>query len=295
MKILLLGNSGQLGWELNRTLLTLGDLVAMDYPHIDMADPDSIRAIVRQHEPDIIVNPTAYTDVDKAESQPELALAINGTGPGVLAEEAKRLGGALIHYSTDYVFDGKKGEPYTEEDEPNPLNVYGETKLAGEKAVQAVGGAYLIFRTSWVYSVRRPCFVTKVLQWAQEKETLRIVDDQISSPTWSRTLAETTAQVVLQGINGPLSYFKDNKGLFHLTNNGSCSRFEWAKLILTLDPNKQEQIIKELLPAKSNEFSSPAKRPTKSILSCNKFQNSFHLSLPNWQQTLSLAIAEYNL
>lgn len=291
MKILLLGNTGQLGWELNRSLLTLGDLVALDYPQIDMADPDNIRTIVRQHEPNLIVNATAYTNVDKAESKPDLAMAINGKGPGILAEEAKRFGGALIHYSTDYVFDGKKAEPYTEEDEPNPLNVYGETKLAGENAVQVVGGAYLIFRTSWVYSLRRPCFVTKVLQWAREKETLHIVDDQISSPSWARMLAETTALILAKNENDHAAFLKSKSGLFHLTGNGSCSRFDWAKLLLALDPNKQEQIIKELLPAKSNDFPNPAKRPTQSILSCDKLQSKFNLILPNWQQTLSLAIA----
>ena len=194
MKILLLGNTGQVGWELNRTLLTLGELTALDYPQVNMADPDSIRSLVQEIKPKIIVNATAYTDVDKAESEPELAMAINGTGPGILAEEAKKIGAALIHYSTDYVFNGTKGSPYTEEDQPNPINVYGETKLAGEKTIQEVGGTYLIFRTSWVYSLRRPCFVTKVLEWAKTQEVLHIVDDQISSPTWARTLAEATAQ-----------------------------------------------------------------------------------------------------
>ena len=157
-KILLLGNTGQVGWELNRTLLSLGELTALDYPQIDMADPDSIRLVVKDAQPDIIINATAYTNVDKAESEPDLAMAINGIGPGILAEEAKRLGAALIHYSTDYVFDGTKGEPYTEEDVPNPINVYGKTKLAGEEAIRAVGDNYLIFRTAWVYSLRRPCF-----------------------------------------------------------------------------------------------------------------------------------------
>ena len=232
-KILLLGNTGQVGWELNRTLLTLGELTALDFPQIDMADPDNIRNIVRQSQPDIIVNATAYTNVDKAESEPELAMAINGIGPGVLAEEAKRLGAALIHYSTDYVFDGTKGEPYTEEDEPNPINVYGKTKLAGEQAIEGIGGATLIFRTSWVYSLRRPCFVTKVLQWARENETLRIVDDQISSPTWARTLAEATAQIVAQGRGDPVEYIREKRGLYHLAGGGSCSRYEWAREILS--------------------------------------------------------------
>jgi len=288
MKILLLGNTGQLGWELNRTLLTLGDLVAMDYPQIDMANPDNIRSLVRTHQPDLIVNATAYTDVDKAESQPDLAMAINSTGPGVLAEEAKRLAGALIHYSTDYVFDGTKGEPYTEEDEPNPINVYGETKLAGERAVQQVGGAYLIFRTSWVYSLRRPCFVTKVLQWAREQETLRIVDDQISSPTWARTLAEATTQIIAQGRGMPVDYIQEKNGLYHLAGGGSCSRYEWAKSVI--NNSGLDFKIKVISAAKSKEFPTPAKRPLHSVLNTSKTTEHFGLSIPDWQLPLSIAL-----
>jgi len=290
MKILLLGNTGQLGWELNRTLLTLGGIVALDFPQIDMSNSDNIRSIVRQYQPNLVVNATAYTNVDKAESEPELAMAINGTGPGILAEEVKRLHGALIHYSTDYVFDGTKGEPYTEEDTPTPVSVYGETKLAGEKNVQSVGGAYLIFRTSWVYSMRRPCFVTKVLKWAREHETLHIVDDQISTPTWARTLAESTAQVIAQGKNDPVGYIGENVGLYHLSGNRSCSRFKWAKSILKLNPDKDTQITNALLPASSSDFNTAAERPLRSTLSCEKFEGTFELPLPDWHLTLELAM-----
>ncbi|MDF1521102.1 MAG: dTDP-4-dehydrorhamnose reductase [Brevefilum sp.] len=290
MKILLLGNTGQLGYELNRTLLSLGDLVALDFPQVDISDPDNIRSIVRQHQPSLVINATAYTNVDKAESEPELAMAINGTGPGILAEEVKNLRGALIHYSTDYVFDGTKGEAYVESDEPTPLSVYGETKLAGEQAVQSVGGAYLIFRTSWVYSMRRPCFVTKVLEWARKHETLRIVDDQISTPTWARLLAETTTQVIAQGKDHVIEYVAENSGLYHLSGNGSCSRFEWAQSILTLDPEKESQVTKELLPASSNDFVTAAQRPLRSTLSCKKLERKFSLRLPDWQDALQLAM-----
>jgi len=290
MKILLLGNTGQLGWELNRTLLPLGNIVALDYPQIDMSSPDNIRSIVRQYQPNLVVNATAYTNVDKAESEPELAMAINGTGPGILAEEVKRLHGALIHYSTDYVFDGTKGEPYTENDTPTPVSVYGETKLAGEKNVQSVGGAYLIFRTSWVYSMRRPCFVTKVLKWAREHETLHIVDDQISTPTWARTLAEASTQVVAQGRGTIHDFMIDNRGLYHLSDGGYCSRFDWAKKILALDPNKEEQVTNEILPAKSSDFPTPAMRPTVSILNCNKFITRFNLYTKPWDVVLEISI-----
>jgi dTDP-4-dehydrorhamnose reductase len=289
-KILLLGNTGQLGWELHRTLITLGEVTALDYPLIDMADPDNIRQTVRDTEPNTIVNATAYTNVDKAESEPDLAMDINGTGPGILAEEAKKRGAALIHYSTDYVFDGTKGEPYTEEDQPNPLSVYGETKLAGENAVQTIDGAYLIFRTSWVYSLRRPCFVTKVLQWARENETLRIVDDQIRTPNWARTLAEATAQIIAQGRRQPVDYITEKRGLYHLTDGGSCSRYKWAKAILQFDPKYEEQEITEVLPAKSKDFPTAANRPLVSVLNCEKFKLGFELQMPFWEIELSLSM-----
>jgi dTDP-4-dehydrorhamnose reductase len=163
VKILLLGNTGQLGWELDRTLQPLGEVIALDYPEFDMVDADSIRKTIREYHPQVIVNTTAYTAVDKAESEPGPAEAINAAGPGILAEEAKALNAFVIHFSTDYVFDGKKGSPYTETDTPNPLNVYGRTKLAGEQAIQSVGGDFLIFRTAWVYSLRRNHFSTKGL------------------------------------------------------------------------------------------------------------------------------------
>ncbi len=199
MKLLLLGNLGQLGWELQRSLQPLGSVIALDYPEIDMANTASIRGIIREHRPEMIVNATAYTDVDKAESESDVARAINSIGPGILAEEALKLNAALLHFSTDYVFDGKKGVPYTETDIPKPLNVYGETKLAGEEAVSAAGGEYLIFRTAWVYSLRSKSFINKVLGWARKHESLRVVDDQISSPTWARMLAEISALVLSGG------------------------------------------------------------------------------------------------
>jgi dTDP-4-dehydrorhamnose reductase len=226
--------------------------------------------------------------VDEAEAEPELAMAINGVGPGILAEEAKRINAALIHYSTDYVFDGSKGEPYTEEDQPNPLNVYGNTKLAGERAIQDVGGDYLIFRTSWVYSLRRPCFVTKVLKWAREQETLRIVDDQVSSPTWSRTLAEATSQVLFRCVSGYSKFTLGKQGIYHLSDRGSCSRYEWVKEILNCYPNKSEITVKNIIPAKSHEFPTTAVRPSFSALSCNKIVDEFKFELPHWKEALSL-------
>jgi dTDP-4-dehydrorhamnose reductase len=292
MKILLLGNTGQLGWELNRTLLNLGDLVAMDYPQINMADHNHIRSVVKEHQPDLIINATAYTNVDKAEAESNLAMAINGTGPGILAQEARKRKAALIHYSTDYVFDGTLGRVYMENDHPNPLSVYGQTKLEGEEAAQDTGGAFLIFRTSWVYSLRRPSFVTKVLQWSRNNEVLRIVDDQVSNPTWARSLAESTAFIIAQGKDAVVDYISQNSGLYHLAGGGYCSRYDWAKEILRLDPNQEEQITKEILPAKSTDFPVPAERPLASHLSCDKFERTFNLHCAHWKQDLGLAMTD---
>ena len=290
LRILLISRSGQLGWELQRCLAPLGEVVTYDYPEIDLAKPASLPALMRGVNPQVIVNSAAYTNVDKAESEAELARQINAISPGVLAEEARRLGAAFIHYSTDYVFDGCKGAPYTESDALHPLNVYGQTKLEGEQAVQAAGGAYLILRTSWVYSLRQGGFVTKVLQWAREQETLRIVDDQISSPTWARMLAEATALIIAQGQNDPVGYLTEKAGLYHLAGSGACSRYEWAQAILELDPKKSEQKVRQLLPAKSSEFPTPAERPLVSVLECGKFEQVFGLRLPEWRGALKLAI-----
>jgi dTDP-4-dehydrorhamnose reductase len=196
MRILLLGKNGQLGWELHRTLQPLGKVFAVDYPEIDLTSPDSICKTVREYQPELIINAAAYTDVDRAESETEIAVAVNGRAPGLLAEQAQTICAGLIHFSTDYVFDGKKGSPYIETDTPNPINVYGRSKLEGEQSVSQVNGSYLILRTSWVYSLRRESFVTKVLRWSREKQTLRIVSDQIGSPTWARMLGEITAQML---------------------------------------------------------------------------------------------------
>ena len=286
MELLLLGKTGQLGWELQRTLQPLGVVVARDYPEINMADKASIRKTVQMCRPDVIVNATAYTAVDKAESEPDLAEAINDSGPGVLAEEARKLNAVLIHYSTDYVFDGHKGAPYEETDLPFPVNVYGKSKLAGEQAIQTVDGDYLIFRTAWVYSLRCDSFVSKVLGWARKNEIMRVVDDQVSNPTWARMLAEITAQALARG-NG---YLRERTGLYHLAGGGYASRFAWAQEIIRFDTAKQEQKVKQLLPAPTSDFPTSAKRPLFSALECRKFEQVFDLRLPNWEKTLELAL-----
>lgn len=287
MKMLLLGKNGQLGWELQRCLQPLGEVVAVDYPEIDLRAPDSLRSLIREVNPRILLNATAYTAVDRAETEPDLAMQINAIAPTIMAEECLARDRVLIHYSTDYVFDGTKGSPYGEEDTPHPLNQYGYSKWKGEQAIQEVEGLYLIFRTAWVYSLRGDSFVRKVLQWSRQQETLRVVDDQISNPTWSRMLAEITALLLARYSVDELA---ERKGLYHLAGDGYCSRYEWAKAILELEPSPAEQVAQQILPASSADFPTPAQRPLFSALSCERFVTAFNLRLPPWKEALKLAL-----
>ncbi len=286
MRILLLGKNGQLGWELRRTLASLGTITALDYAELDLLNADALRNTCREMRPELIVNASAYTNVDKAEVESETAYAVNGNAPGILAEEAERLGAPLIHVSTDYVFDGQQARPYVESDAPNPLNVYGNSKLAGEQAIQAIGGSYLILRTAWVYSLRGNSFVNKVLQWSRQNETLRVVDDQVSNPTWARLLAEATAQVLAKGRD----VVREHRGVYHLAGGGYASRFQWAQEILQLDPQREAQVSKQLLPASTRDFPTPAQRPLFSALDCSRFESTFGLCLPDWKQALRMAM-----
>ena len=290
MRILLLGKNGQLGWELHRTLQSLGKVFAVDYPEIDLTSPDSINKTAQEYQPELIINAAAYTDVDRAESEPDIAMDVNGLAPGLLAEQAKALGAALIHYSTDYVFDGKKGSPYVETDRPNPINVYGRSKLEGERSISQVNGSYLILRTSWVYSLRRESFVTKVLRWSRKKQTMRIVSDQIGSPTWARMLAEITAQVLAKADGSLVHWIKEHRGAYHLAGKGAASRLEWAQAILHYAPHSEEQITQEVQSAFCAEFPTPAQRPLLTAMNCEHFQNTFGLIISDWKETLHLAL-----
>jgi dTDP-4-dehydrorhamnose reductase len=290
IRLLLLGKYGQLGWELQRTLAPLGEVIAVDYPEIDLSQPDPVRQIVRQAQPAVIVNATAYTAVDRAESEPEIAMAVNARAPAVLADEARSLGAGLIHFSTDYVFDGAQNRPYIETDQPNPLGVYGQSKLEGERAIETIGGAYLILRTSWVYSLRRDSFVGKVLNWSRQQETLRVVSDQISNPTWARLLAEVTAQLLAKSNHDPVGWLAEWRGLYHLAGGGYASRLEWAQAILQLDPQPEQQITLQLLPALTADFPTPARRPLFSALDCKRFGDTFGLRLPDWKDALRMAM-----
>ncbi len=290
MRLLLLGKNGQLGWELQRTLATLGEVAAYDIPEIDLTDLGGLSRLVEEIHPQVVVNAAAYTAVDRAEDEPQMAKAVNATAPGVLAEAARQSDAAFIHYSTDYVFDGSKGEAYSETDAPCPINVYGRSKLEGERATEQAGGAYLILRTSWVFSTRRDSFVSKVLQWSRQKPELRVVTDQVGSPTWARMLAEITAQVIAKAGENPAGWIAERRGIYHLAGRGAASRFEWAEAILGFDPHPEEQRAKSIQPALTSEFPMPARRPLYSALDCSKFTRVFGLQLPLWRDGLRMAM-----
>ncbi|HEX7635143.1 MAG TPA: dTDP-4-dehydrorhamnose reductase [Noviherbaspirillum sp.] len=292
MKILLTGRSGQIGYELERSLQGLGEIVALDLAQMDLADPDSVRNVIRHIRPDLIVNPAAYTAVDQAESEAGLALRINGEAPGVMAEEAKKLGAAMIHYSTDYVFDGSKSGPYTEDDVPNPVNAYGRSKLAGERAIAASGIPHLIFRTSWVYGMRGKNFLLTVQRLARECDELRIVDDQHGAPTWCRTVADTTAHVVASlcagdnnlGIDQNL--WRAKSGVYHLTAQGQTTWYGFAQTIVAHKSTHRKPVV---TPIETQEYPLPAKRPSNSVLSCERLMRTF-CRLPAWDNALRLCL-----
>ena len=289
MKILITGRNGQVGWELQRALAPLGETVAVDRAQLNLADVDSIRQAVRHIGPDLIVNAGAYTAVDKAEEDRDLAMAVNGVAPGVLAEEAKRIGAALIHYSTDYVFDGSKGSPYEEIDGTNPESAYGASKLAGEKAVAAVGAPHLTLRTSWVYGARGKNFLLTMLRLAGEREELRVVDDQTGAPTWSRMIAAATAAIVAQGRahGGVAAMLAERGGLYHLTAAGQTTWFGFASAIVA-HALKQPRMT----PIATAEYPLPAKRPAYSVMSSARLERTFGIALPDWRASLDLCLGE---
>ena len=290
MRILLLGGSGQIGWELQRSLAPLGEILAPTRSELDLHDRAALRETVRRVRPSAIVNAAAYTDVDRAESEPELARRLNALVPTVLATEARELRALLIHYSTDYVFDGTKGHPYQENDTPHPVNVYGKTKLEGEQAIESLGGLFVILRTGWVYSLRRPCFVTRVLDWARHKPTLRFAVDQVGSPTWCRPLAQATAGLLARAEAEGFDWLRQHMGLYHLACRGAVNRYEWARAILSFDPRKSEQVVQDVQPAASAEFPAPAARPGYSALDSGRFAQAFGVQLPEWQEALRAAL-----
>ena len=292
MKILLTGSNGQVGWELRRTLACLGEVIAVDSRAMDLADADAIRRVVREVAPRVIVNPAAYTAVDKAESETELASAINAGAPGLLAEEAEKLGALLVHYSTDYVFDGSGDVPWREDDAKGPLNVYGAGKLAGEQAVQAACRRHLIFRTSWVYGARGANFLLTMRRLmrggATERPELKVVADQIGAPTWGRMLAEATALILGQQFSPARGADRPEPwGVYHMSNGGETSWHGFAQAIQALDAVENPT---RLLPIPSSDYPTPAKRPLNSRLDNDKLARVFGVRLPDWRQALSLCM-----
>jgi len=279
-RLLVTGRNGQVGWELARTLAPLGEVIAFDRAGLDLADPDRLRAAVRDTRPDVIVNAAAYTAVDRAETETESALAINAVAPGILAEEAKRCGALLVHYSTDYVFDGSKKLPYAEGDAPSPINAYGRSKLAGEQAIQACGCRHLILRTSWVYGLRGNNFLRTMLRLAAERNELRVVDDQCGAPTWSRMIAQATA-LALARQDAPES------GIYHLSAAGRTSWHGFAAAILAAQGWQGQ-----LAAIPTRDYPLPAARPANSSLANDKLAAAFGLKLPDWDRSLALCLAD---
>lgn len=324
MKILLLGKNGQVGWELQRTLAPLGEVFPMDYNDLDISDSVSLCGYIRTIKPDIIVNGAAYTLVDQAEQEAEQAMAVNGTAPGIMAEEARRLGALLIHYSTDYIFDGKKSTPYSEDDLPNPINVYGHTKLAGERNIVQAGGDYIILRTCWVYGSRGNNFYLTMLKLFAQRQEIKVVDDQTGSPTWCRMLAGATGLILARGRD----YLAGSQRIYHLSAAGSTSWYGFARAIhaeamaslkdtLTDNSSRAKTIPRaandyprsaainsdyhgmqplsdepqksiSIIPVSSSAYPAAAARPLNSVLSNDLMQKELGIKLPRWDNSLQL-------
>ncbi len=298
MRILLTGVTGQVGRELCRTLAPLGLVLGADRAAIDLRDDAGLRRAVREAAPALIVNAAAYTAVDSAESEPELAMALNGVAPAILAEEAKRLDAALVHFSTDYVFDGSKASAYTEGDAPAPLNVYGRSKLAGEEAIRASGARHLILRTSWVYGARGRNFLLTICRLAREREELRIVDDQTGAPTWSRMIAEATAAIVARSLprrEAARGLFAETGGVYHLSAQGATTWYGFASEILRAAPALGLTRVPRLLPIPTSEYPSAAARPANSVLDGGRVGETFGIALPPWDEALRLCIEDMML
>ena len=289
-RILLTGKNGQIGFELCRALAPLGEVVAPDEHELDLASPDAIRGKVREVRPRIIVNAAAYTAVDRAESEADLAMKVNGIAPGVLAEEGKRLGALMVHYSTDYVFDGTQDRPYVESDAPNPLNAYGRSKLAGDQAIQAVDAPYYIFRTSWIYAARGHNFLNTMLRLGRERGELRIVNDQIGAPTWARFIAETTARVLR--TSGDADQVRKNGGLYNLTASGAVSWFGFAQAIFAEARGGLGNGIPRIVPVPTSEYPAAARRPLNSRLDNSRFIQTFGLEPPTWAAMLEACMRD---
>jgi len=284
VRLLVTGADGQVGWELRRSLVPLGEVIAMDRNACDLSRPQDLPRIVREAQPDIVVNAAAYTAVDKAEEEEALATIINGTAVGVIAEETRKLGALLIHYSTDYVFDGMKDAPYTEDDAQHPINAYGRSKLVGERAVEQGGGNHLILRTSWIYAARGRNFLNTVLRLACERDELRIVADQIGAPTWAHEIADATASIARQARQ-EVEQGDFKSGTFNATAAGATSWFGFAEAIVTqMALRTGTQTRPEVHPISSADYPAPAARPKNSRLAGDRVRQRFGIALADWKQ-----------
>jgi dTDP-4-dehydrorhamnose reductase len=291
-RLLIVGAAGQVGAELLRSFRDFGDITAADRKSVNLAVADETRDLVRRIAPDIILNAAAYTAVDRAESEPEIAMAINALAPHVLAEEAKALGALLVHYSTDYVFDGEKNGPWSEVDEPNPQNAYGASKLAGERAILEVGGKHLIFRTSWVYGAHGSNFLLTMLRLARQRDSISVVDDQFGAPTTAAELANATRTIVQGVMSGGLGGPEDWAGLYHMTCMGSTTWCGFARGIFDRAGKLLDGKVPIITPIPSKDYPVPAKRPRNSVLSNAKLQSQFNLQLAPWETALDAVMQE---
>jgi dTDP-4-dehydrorhamnose reductase len=294
MRILITGADGQVGWECRRSLQSLGTLLVVNRAQCDLTHPDAIRAAVRDREPDLIINAAAYTAVDRAETETAVADAVNAVAPAVLAEEAKRSGAAMIHLSTDYVFDGCKASPYGEADPCNPLSAYGRTKRQGEEAILAMAAPAVILRTSWIYAMRGSNFLRTIVRLAREREELRIVDDQWGAPTWARSVADGIAAIAARAGRDRASIaasFAERGGIYHMTAAGRTNWHQFATRILQLLPDPARR-LRELTPIASAQYPTAARRPANSVLDCTRLAQDWGIALPAWDDALALAAAD---
>lgn len=281
--ILILGANGQVGTELQRSFADAGDVMALDHSRADLSNPESLRTVIHELRPAVILNAAAYTAVDRAETERELATAINATAPGVLAEEAASLNALLVHYSTDYVFNGSKTSPWLESDATAPPNFYGESKLDGELAIQAVGGKHLIFRTSWVYGPHGKNFLLTMLRFGRERDELRVVDDQTGAPTSSIAIADATRAAVDKVLSSPQ---ENRTGLYHLSCGGEVTWCGFARAIFERCSVQLQGKQPKVTAIRSEEFPTPAARPRNSVLSNERLKTCLGIELPSWQSAL---------
>ena len=286
MRCLLLGKNGQLGDAFARVLPNCFETIALGRNELNVLDLEKIRQIIQTIKPDLLINATAYTAVDRAESEVDLATSVNALAPRVMAEEMECLDGGFIHFSTDYVFDGFSNHPNRETDTPNPINIYGASKLYGEYLIQQVNRRFLIFRTSWVYSLTTDNFVTKVLVWARNNSEIKIVNDQIGNPTSAIALADLVTNIVSNNKENFLDYLLEAKGIYHCAGKGALSRYEFAKEILRIAPAISNVKNVEIISVSSDEFPAAAKRPSNSSLDLDLFEKKFLITIPNWQVDL---------